>query len=466
MVLIRLFSKEDWGTYRQTILVFMMAAPLLSMGLAKSIMYFLPTEKKEQQGRIIVEAACLLLLSGFVYYLLIILGGNELIARLWNNPRLASTLMIVAPIAVFTFATRIVAPSMIATQRVTVAAIYGIAIGISIAIVSIVTALIYPELEIVLAARVVTQIVLFVFAAALIFKFFPRKAPSWSGMKMQLAFGLPLGLSTAIGIISRNVDRAMVSSFCEIEQFAVFDRGAIELPIIGIITGSMTAVLVVDYKVMFSTGRMQEILPLLHRTVEKSAAILMPVMCFLFLFAPEFMVCMFGQEYHESHKVFRIYLLLLPCRTMVFGSIAVAAGKTKELALIPVIALVVNVILNFFAIKTFGYIGSAFATVFAIYIIGVLGRALLARKILDCRLIEFLPLKILGKAFGLSFISLVPVILALPLLASFGPLLRLAAGFIGYSTVLAFVFWKFGYLDTVALKKRLRKFNFIGKTRK
>ena len=466
MVLIRLFSKEDWGTYRQTILVFVMAAPLLSMGLSKSIMYFLPTEKKEQQGRIIMEAACLLLLSGFLYYLVIIFGGNQLIARIWNNPHLASTLMIVAPIAAFTFATRIVVPSMISTQRVTVAAIYGIVVGISIAIASVITALICPVLEIVLAARMATQIVLFVFAAVLLFKFFPRKAPSWSGAKLQLAFGLPLGLSTAIGIISRNIDRAMVSTFCEIEQFAIFDRGAIELPIIGIITGSMTAVLVVDYKVMFNTGRMQEIIPLLHRTVKKSAAILMPVMCFLFLFSAEFMVCMFGQEYFESHKVFRVYLLLLPCRTMVFGAIAVAAGRTKELALIPVVALAANVVLNLFAIKTFGYIGSAFATVFVIYFVGVLGRALLARKILNCTLIEFVPFKVIGKAFLLSFLSLVPVILTLPLLANCGPLLRLAIGFIGYISVLAVVFWRFDYIDKVKLKKQIGRLNMIWGTRK
>jgi len=453
MVLIRLFSKEDWGTYRQILLVFMMASPLLSMGLSQSIMYFLPTEKKEQQGQRILEAACLLSLGGFLYYLVIVLGGNVLIAEAWNNPRLASLLIIVAPIALFTLAVQIVAPTLISTQRVTMAAVFGVVTGLSLAIVSVVTALICPELEIVITARVFTQIGLFVFAAFLIFKYFPIKAPTWGGAKLQLAYGLPLGLSTAVGVIFRNVDRAMVSSFCEIEQFAVFDRGAMELPLIGVITGSMTAILLVDYKVMFSTGKTHDVLPLLHRAVEKSAVILMPVMCFLFLFAPEFMVCMFGQEYHESHSVFRVYLLLLPCRTLVFSSIALAAGKTKELALIPVAALVVNVVLNFFAIRTFGYIGSAFATVFVIYFISNLGRALLARKVLGCTLIEFLPFKILGKAFLLSFLSLVPVILTLPLLANFGPLLRFAIGLATYVSVIAVVFWKFNYIDKVKLKK-------------
>ena len=458
MVLIRLFSKEDWGTYRQTMLVFMMASPLLSMGLSKSIMYFLPTEKKEQQGRIILEAACVLSLAGFLYFLVIIFGGNELIAQAWNNPRLATLLMIVAPVALFTLATQIVTPSLIATQRVTKAAVFGVVTGLSLAIVSVITALICPTLEVVIAARIVAHIALFMFATIWIFKFFPMKAPTWKGTKLQLAYGLPLGLSTAVGVIFRNVDRAMVSSFCEIEQFAVFDRGAMELPLVGVITGSMTAILLVDYKVMFSSGKMEEVLPLLHRAVEKSAIMLMPMMCFLFLLAPEFMVCMFGQEYLESHKIFRVYLLLLPCRTLVFGSIALAAGKTKELALIPMVALVINVFLNFFAIKTFGYIGSAFATVFVVYFINALGRALIARKVLNCSLIEFLPFKILGKAFILSFISLVPVILTLPLMANLNPFLRLAFASIEYSSVLAFVFWKFDYLDLVALKKRARKF--------
>ena len=158
MVLIRLFSKEDWGTYRQTMLVFMMASPLLSMGLSKSIMYFLPTEKKEQQGRIILEAACVLSLAGFLYFLVIIFGGNELIAQAWNNPRLATLLMIVAPVALFTLATQIVTPSLIATQRVTKAAVFGVVTGLSLAIVSVITALICPTLEVVIAARIVAHI--------------------------------------------------------------------------------------------------------------------------------------------------------------------------------------------------------------------------------------------------------------------------------------------------------------------
>ena len=466
MVLIRLFSKEDWGTYRQTMLVFMMASPLLSMGLSNSIMYFLPTEKKEQQGRIILEAACVLSLAGFLYFLVIIFGGNELIAQAWNNPRLATLLMIVAPVALFTLATQIVTPSLIATQRVTKAAVFGVVTGLSLAIVSVITALICPTLEVVIAARIVAHIALFMFATIWIFKFFPMKAPTWKGTKLQLAYGLPLGLSTAVGVIFRNVDRAMVSSFCEIEQFAIFDRGAMELPLIGVITGSMTAILLVDYKVMFSSGKMEEVLPLLHRAVEKSAIMLMPMMCFLFLLAPEFMVCMFGQEYLESHKIFRVYLLLLPCRTLVFGSIALAAGKTKELALIPMVALVINVFLNFFAIKTFGYIGSAFATVFVIYFISNLGRALLARKVLGCTLIEFLPFKIIGKAFLLSFLSLVPVILTLPLLASFGPLLRFTICLATYVSVIAVVFWKFNYIDKVKLKKQVGRLTMIWGNRK
>ena len=56
IVLVRLFSKEDFASFRQTLLVFTMLAPFIGMGLSRSIVYHMPTAAKNQRGAIILEA--------------------------------------------------------------------------------------------------------------------------------------------------------------------------------------------------------------------------------------------------------------------------------------------------------------------------------------------------------------------------------------------------------------------------
>lgn len=424
-ILVRLFTKEEWATYRQTILVFTICSPFLGMGLARSIMYFLPSSKQEDRASVVLAALGPVLVAGLCYFCFIVFGGNHLIASVWKNEDLIETLLITSPIALLSLATACVAPALIATERVSQAAIFGCVTSLAIAICTAIATWFFPEVAVALKAQVVASLCAFAVGGFLLYKYFGFKTATVSSSLAQLAYGIPLGLSTAVNVVSQNVDKAMVSGYCELKDFAIFDRGAIELPLVGIITGSMTAILLVDYRIMFAEGRLGEVLPLLHRAVEKSAFVLIPAMCFLLLLAPEAIVVLFGKEYLESVPVFRTYLLILPCRTLAFGSVALAAGKTVQLAMVPIVALGANLVLNYFAIQYSGYIGCAISTVLVIYLVSAMGRAFIAKNILGCSLIEFLPLKILFRRLLLSAVPLIPTVGVLMLIPGLDEYVRL-----------------------------------------
>ena len=460
MVLVRLFSKEDFATFRQALLVLAMAAPFLGMGLSRSVIYHIPTAAKNRRGAILFEALIPLSISGLSYYLFIVFGGNQLFAYLFGNPRLEHVLMIVAPIAFLSLVRAPLSPALIATHKVFLAASFGVVSGISVALVSTVVAVFIPIVEVVLFIRLALTVVICVVGLVILFKNFSFERPTFNGIAEQLAFGLPLCLSAAVTVVSKNMDRVMVSSLCSLNEFAVFDRGAIELPLIGIVTGSMTTVLLVDYRTLFPAGRTDEMLRLVHRSVEKSSMILMPAMCFLFVFAPQFMTCMFGKAYEESYTVFRIYLLLLPNRTIVFGTIAMAAGKTQELAIASVCALLANVVLSYIAIRLFGYIGGAISTVIVIYFVSGFLRATIAKNVLNCSMFEFLPIAIVLRAIWISLIPLVPISVFLFFIGDVADVVKLLSGAALYFTGLMLVYWKLGYVSPGMLRRyfwRLRK---------
>ena len=91
MVLARVLSKADLATYRQTMLAYDVVLPLLSLGLASGIYYFLPTEKNRRRG-VVLEGLLLMAGMGLLYAIFIAAGGNHLLAKRFSNPAIVATL--------------------------------------------------------------------------------------------------------------------------------------------------------------------------------------------------------------------------------------------------------------------------------------------------------------------------------------------------------------------------------------
>ncbi len=95
-VLTRVFSKLDYATYRQTLLAYTFAVPFVTLGLDRTLYFFLPGEK-ERPRALLVENLLLLTVAGGILSLFLLLGGNHLLARRLNNPDLATILLLLIP---------------------------------------------------------------------------------------------------------------------------------------------------------------------------------------------------------------------------------------------------------------------------------------------------------------------------------------------------------------------------------
>jgi O-antigen/teichoic acid export membrane protein len=202
------------------------------------------------------------------------------------------------------------------------------------------------------------------FAACNVGSLLPMTKSMWS----QLKYAVPLGLAGMIGKISLSLDKMIVSSMCTPEQFAVYVNGAIEIPLIGILTGSVMAVLIPDLVKIYKAAQYQELMELWHRAMVKCALFIFPIMIFLFVMAPEVMRVLFSVKYEASAVPFRIYLLLLPIRITTFGAIFMAAGKNTLILYRTIVGLLLNLVLSIILIKFIGAIGAAVATVIVIYV--------------------------------------------------------------------------------------------------
>lgn len=450
MVLARLFTKTEYATYRQTFLVYRFSAPLLMLGLPMALYYFL-TEESNKPRQILMENVLMLFMGGGLLALFLLLGGADYIAYRFSNPSLRHTLKLIAPYAIFVLPATAFGPTLISRDRVNVAAIYNFVSRAFTLGTVLISVFFLRKVMVAVGAMVGASILTSVIALFLMFHTCNKGPwhPTLSGMKRQLSYSFPVGLSQIIGTMSRDIDKIIVSSLCAPSVFAGYINGAMEVPFIGILTGSVTSVLVVDYTKLYREGKVDEIVRLIHQAMFKTGMVLIPLMFFLFLIAPEIMVVLFGSKYAISAQFFRVYLLLLPVRTLTFGSILRATGRTWPILGQPLLTLPVNAIFSWWGVKYYGPLAAAVVTVITTYTIAVPYYMLWVRKVLAVPIRALFPWKRLLSLILYGGISLLVALIGLTIWRPINPVVVIlwAGSLFGIS--LCLIYAKVGLIGSI-----------------
>ena len=418
MVLARVLTKHDLATVRQTLLAYQFVAPLLMLGLPQAVYYFLPGEKKRPRG-VLIDNLTLLVALGGVFSLFLVLGGNELLAMSFDNPDLAQTLRWMIPYPLFVMPVAVLGGVMVIKERVNAFTAYTVVSKAILAVAIIGAALCSQGYAGPLVAHILVPVLFVPVALWLAFSSVPGKLtlPDMTTMKEMLKFSAPLGMATMFGTMSLQLDKVIVSALTSPEEFAVYSNGAMEIPLIGIITGSVTVVVLADMRKSVVSGNYLEAVRLFRFTAEKTSYILFPAMFFLFISADSFIQTLFSEKYVDSVLPFRWYLLLLPARTVVFGSLLMAMGETRLILIRSMIGLAVNAVLSIIFVCFFGPWGAVVATVVTVYAWSVAYNLNMLSRLLSVSWQSFFPFRIWGKTFGFLLIPSV-VLLGLLFLTS------------------------------------------------
>ena len=70
------------------------------------------------------------------------------------------------------------------------------------------------------------------------------------------------------------------------------------------------------------------------------------------------MCFLFGEQYEGAAAPFRVFLLLLPVRTITFGAVLQATGQSRPILISSILTLAANAVLGWFAIGWIGPIGA------------------------------------------------------------------------------------------------------------
>jgi len=369
MIASRYLSKHDYATIRQTFLSYDFASPLLMLGLPNAVYYFLPRAGKDGRGTVIDNIA-LLTVGAILFSLFFLLGGDQLLAVRFNNPDLHKTLPWLTVYPLFMMPIAGMAAVLVIAERVRTLTIYNTLTSISLTLVNIVAVLATRSYEVPVLVRIAAPGLMLPLALYLMFKAVPGtwRAPQLSSMGTMVRYSVPLGLATLLGTLTMQLHSIIVASLCTPEDFAVYANGAIELPFIGIVTGSITSVVFAEMATECARGNKAAALALFRKAAVKSACILFPVMIFFLVAAQPFIIVMYSQAYRASVVPFVLYLFVLPVRIVVYGAALMSLGMTRDILFRSVFDLIINAVVCYLLVSHFGYAAAAASLSITLYL--------------------------------------------------------------------------------------------------
>lgn len=423
MILVRLISKEDFGSYRQVLLVAGFIVGLVGLDLPGSLFYFIPKLGLAKRRLVVTQTLGLAMIVAAGTAAAMYFGAGP-IAVWMNNPALESLLRV---FCLFPFASLVLSqlpPFMISVDRPLAAGTYTLLAAVFRVAPLIVATATGESLETALRWLVISCIGLALIGTLDMYRLSPRGKQFVDGrlILMQLSYVWPMLAASLVAVLSRQFDKLIISMFFDPEDYAVYSCGAVEVPLIGILSSSIAAAIMPNMVSAWEKGDKAGALALWMEAVRKTSLVVYPAFAICAVSAADLMVLLFTQAYRAAAWPFLVYLLDLPVRVAVYGAVLRSAGKTRPIAVSAALGLAMNAVVGIALVylgrKAFpetilAFVAPAVGSTAAIYA-GTFYLLICISKASGRPLRRVMPWKDLGHAMAVGLGAAIPT-LALPL---------------------------------------------------
>ena len=364
MLLSRFRSLTDYGTYSELIIMTNIISTGLFLGIPNSITYFVPRAESRIEKKTFIDTYySSVIILGLVSGLALV-GSLPLWSRYFENSKLNIYWFF---LLVFPF-TKIMTTSadnmFICFGRTRQLIAYRVVHSVSqlflIFIVERVGLSFYYYMVMLAAEELVFSFAVIVLLRKEVGQFklgIDRKL-----IKRILVFSIPLGLSSAVGMLNIEIDKLVIGHFLNTEELAIYSNASRDIPI-SFFASAFTVALMPRMTRMIKKKEYNEACEIWHNASVFSFYIIAFFVFFFCCFAKDVLSFLYSDKYVSGTNVFIVYSLGLITQTTYFGMMLNVSGNTKFIFWGSIISLVSNLILNVVLFQFFGVVGPAIATV-------------------------------------------------------------------------------------------------------
>jgi O-antigen/teichoic acid export membrane protein len=348
IVMVRYLTQYEYGTYRQIMLLAVLLPTCIALGLPQSLSYFIPRaastrEKKQLALQMFFCLSVLGAVAAVVVYAL-----QDHLSRRFSNPDLISLSLIFSLYMLFIVPNKCAQAALLSLGRINLATSLDVTTDACNFLFVVVPLVLGYGLRAVLLSLLVFYALKFVLVLIILLSLeggFPKLFDRGI-LKAQVLYSLPLWLSFLVGATRAYVDKFLVVFLYRPEDFAIYSRGAFELPLVGLVPFALSSLLAPRFAESFSRGAVAEVIALWQEMARNVSQLFFPLFIFCFIFAEPIITLLFTSQYSGGAEIFRIYLCLLPLRIVSYKTILIATGATKPILSAAVIGFVASVVLG------------------------------------------------------------------------------------------------------------------------
>lgn len=404
LVLVRVFTVEEFATYRQLFLIFGTLVLLLQFGLAESLYYFVPREG-EAGGRFAANTVVALAALGGAAALAGVWVAPA-IARWWNNAALEPLLPLLAVFLALMVTTVGLEIVMITRRRYALAAVtYAVSDAVRAAAL-LLPAVLLGSVRALLVGAIAAGLFRLVWLIAYLRREFggslrPHR-PSWVA---QLAYTLPFGAAVTIEILQFNYHQYAVASWFDPATFAIYSVACLQIPLVELLGTSAINVMMVAMADPGADTRTR--LSLWHATVSRLAVMFLPLVGLVLLVARDLITLLYTDAFAAAAPIFMLSMAFIVMYAIpVDGALRVFA-RTRFILGMNIFRLVFIAAAIGAFVSAFGLIGAMLVTVIATACVKVAALWRISR-LLGVPAVAVLPWRPLAATTAAVLVALVP----------------------------------------------------------
>lgn len=379
---------QEYGTYSQVLLFSAFFLVIFNFGIS-TISNVVLAEHEENESLVFNTATIILTLASVAGILLIVLAGNSW-NFIFNNEVFYKNLVYFFPTLFFQSISSYFLNTLLFYNRVKAIAVIVVSTNVLKLGMMLYSLYVLHSL-----AAIFISISLFtVLQCVLLYYVLPEEVRKitfkYDGQIAKQLFtpALPIMFTGLLGSGILYANGLFISNMLSVKDYAIYRNGAIEFPLVSVITASILAVTMPAFAKFKVKGEIEPMLLMRKKANVVSAAMIFPICVFLFFFSKEFIVLYLSDKYIESSLLFSVFNLTLLLRFTNYQDLLVVYKKTNYIFIANVVSFLISLALNFFLIKNLGLMGAVIAYLFSVLSLAVL-LTLITCKIAKIKLADF-----------------------------------------------------------------------------
>lgn len=452
ILLVRIFTKGDYGVYNQLNVISLTFPIFISLGIHTSFYFFFPNLSKNNRESLLSQSFYTLLLIGIIFFILFNIFDNYIFSLFGKNSQ--NLIYFKLPISLFIFFFLIgnLTEHLFILEKKNKYIFNYVLISVLIRTLLVIITAYYTKKVFYTFWALVT----FHFSRSLFIYIYLKIKYQISILKIkfelykkQMRYSLPMSGSTFVETLTQKASSLILLSFLNPLNYAIYTIGIFRIPLIDILYKSLTQVSIPKLSEYYFNGEIKKAISLWHNIIIKLHTFIFPIVIFFYVIAKPLFIFLFTEQYIKSVTIFKIIIFYFLLHSIITVPILRAFNKTNLLLKTNLIYSPFMIAITYILIYLFSYIGGAISillrgvTLKIIFIIAV-------KKIFKLSINNFLPYR---KLISISLKAIIPIfpiffICKLPL----NNFMILCISTILYFIPLSIIYFKTNILNTDIIK--------------